>query len=110
MEFVYIVSPLRGKVKENIRRANDYCRFAAQQGVVPLAPHVMFTGFLDDTIPEERQMGMTLGIEIIKTCSAVWVFGSTISEGMRAEIMLAQELNIPIIYYNEKFEGRNSND
>lgn len=104
MKLVYICSPLRGNVERNIRKANGYCRFAATKSVVPLAPHAMFTGFLDDTIPEEREIGLAMGLELIKRCSELWVFGNRMSEGMKAEIKVAEELNIPIQYFGEKCE------
>lgn len=107
MKLVYICSPLRGDVERNIRKANGYCRFAATKSVVPIAPHAMFTGFLDDAIPEEREMGLAMGLELLKRCSELWVFGEKFSEGMKAEIKAPEELNITIKYCDEKC-GRKS--
>lgn len=104
MKFVYICSPLKGDIEGNISRAFVYCRFAAQQSVVPLAPHVMFAGFLDDAIQEERSYGMRMGLELLKLCSEVWVFGKRISEGMLNEISMAAELGIPVKYFDERCE------
>lgn len=104
MKFVYVCSPLRGDLERNIRKANGYCRFAVKQGVLPLAPHAIFTGFLDDTIPEERQAGIDLGLELLKRSDEIWVFGERISEGMLAEIEAAKEMRIPIHFYSEKCE------
>lgn len=106
MKFVYICSPLRGDVETNIRRAFGYCRFAAGQGVLPLAPHAMFSGFLDDTIAKERQTGMSLGLEILKICSELWTFGDRVSEGMQAEIEAAIQMKIPVRNFNERCEER----
>lgn len=106
MKFIYICSALRGDIERNIRKANGYCRFAVKHSVVPIAPHTMFAGFLDDTIPEEREIGLAMGLELLKHCSEVWVFGEKISEGMRAEIKAAEELNIPLKYFNDKCEIR----
>lgn len=107
MKFVFICSPLRGDVETNIRRANGYCRFALTEGVLPIAPHVIFSKVLDDGIPEERALGLKLSRELLaKVCSEIWVFGDRISEGMRAEIELAQELDIPIQYFTSRCERR----
>lgn len=108
MKLVYICSPLRGDVERNIRKANGYCRFAASKSAVPIAPHAMFTGFLDDTIPEERKVGLAMGLELLGRCSEVWVFGEKFSEGMKAEIKAAEELNIPIQYFDEKCERKSA--
>lgn len=110
LKFVYVCSPLRGDVERNISRASGYCRFAVKEGVLPLAPHAMFSGFLDDGIPEEREKGMALGLELLKVCSELWVIGDRISEGMEVEIKVAEQLNIPIKYFNERCEGRISNE
>ena len=108
MKAVYVCSPLKGDIETNVRRANGYCRFVAKQGVIPLAPHVMFLGFLDDTIQAEREMGMALGLEILKVCSELWVFGEKISEGMQAEIKVAEIMGVPIQYFDEKCERRSA--
>ena len=55
MRLVYISSPLRGDVERNIQRARDYCAYAASCGVIPLAPHTIFTQYLDDEQPEQRE-------------------------------------------------------
>lgn len=80
------------------------------QAVVPIAPHLLFTQFLDDGIPEERQTGLKQGLELLKYCQELWVFGERISEGMQGEIDVAQELCIPIRYYDDKCEKRAVNE
>jgi len=98
MKKIYICSPLAGDVAGNIERARGYCRAAADSGVLPLAPHIYCIQFLDDAIPDERELGMEMGLELLGLCDEVWVHGSTISTGMAWEIALAGELGIPIIY------------
>jgi hypothetical protein len=95
---------LRGDIETNVRRAHGYCRFVIQKGALPLAPHAIFTAFLDDTIPQERQLGMALGIELLKRLDELWVFGKRITEGMRAEIEVAEKRNIHIRYFDERCE------
>jgi len=101
MKIVYICSPLKGQILANIIRANKYCKQAANKGVMPLAPHVIFSQFLDDNNPDDREHGMTMGIELLYKCDELWVYGEP-SEGMKAEIKLAQELNMPIKYHDSK--------
>lgn len=54
---IYICSPLRGDIEKNIQKAQGYCREAVDlwPDVIPIAPHVYCTQFLDDTIPQERE-------------------------------------------------------
>ncbi len=39
---------------------------------------------------------MDMGLELLKLCDEVWVFGDKISEGMKKEIEFAKKLNIEI--------------
>ena len=98
MKRVYICSPLAGDVSGNIEKAKEYCRETAERGALPLAAHVYFTQFLDDSNPAERESGMRLGLELLTLCDEVHVYGDFISSGMAAEIALAEEMEIPIIY------------
>lgn len=38
MKLVYICSPLRGDIEGNKQRAIEFFKYAAEQGVIPLAP------------------------------------------------------------------------
>lgn len=106
IKLVYICSPFRGDIKRNIAKAQGYCRFVATKGVVPLAPHLIFTQFLDDLISEERAKGLMMGLELLKHCNEVYVFGNKVSEGMLGEIEAAKQFGIPIQYFNERCERR----
>lgn len=94
---VYVCSPFRGDYDANTKNARFYSRHAALQlGVIPIVPHLLFPQFLDDTVPEERALGLRLGLELLKLCDELWVYGDRISEGMKAEIEFAKELGIPV--------------
>ena len=56
---VYISSPLSGNVAENMEKARRYCRFALEQGRIPLAPHLLYPQFMDDGDPEERELALS---------------------------------------------------
>lgn len=101
-KLVYICSPLKGNIERNIVKANLYSRYAYEKGCLPLASHVIFTQFLDDKKPKERTDGMEMGKQLLEMCSEIWVFGSKISEGMKAEIELAKEMDITIRYIKEE--------
>jgi len=103
-KLIYVCSPVKGKnkeeVKENILKAKVYCKMLLFWGHIPLAPHVAFDGILDDNIQQERERALQIGLELVKRCDEVWVFGDRISEGMRAEIELAKKLGIPVTIPN----------
>ena len=102
LRLVYISSPLRGDVERNIQRARDYCAYAASCGVIPLAPHTIFTQYLDDEQPEQREQGLAMGRDLMWRCDDLWVVGNTISSGMREEIELAKKFYMPIFYVLEE--------
>lgn len=97
--FIYICSPCRGDMEKNITKAQGYCREAAElwPDVVPIAPHVYCTQFLDDTVPAERAVGMDMGLALLDMCDELWVYGiKNPSEGMKCEIAYAEENGIPV--------------
>ena len=87
-------------MEANRRKANEYCAHAAKMGVIPLAPHTIFTQYLDDTLPDQRQQGLEMGLELLRHCDELWVCGDVISEGMRGEIAFAARYNILTRYYS----------
>lgn len=97
--FIYICSPCRGDVDKNIQKAQGYCREAVElfPDVVPIAPHVYCTQFLNDEIPEERAAGMDMGLALLDMCDEIWVYGlDNPSTGMAREIEYAKENGIPV--------------
>ena len=101
---VYICSPYAGDVETNVQKARRYCRFAVDKGYIPIAPHLLFTQFLNDDSPKERQLGIFFGNAVMSKCSEVWVFGEHISNGMEAEIKRAKRKNYRLRYFNEDLE------
>ena len=60
-KLIYIASPYAGDIAGNTRFAIQCCQFAIQRGYTPVAPHLIYPQILDDTIPEQRELGLTLG-------------------------------------------------
>lgn len=99
MKMTYICSQCRGEYEKNITKAQEYCREALLEGLLPIAPHVYFTQFVDDEIPEERELGMGAGIQLLRHCQLIRVYGCCVSSGMYKEIQLAGVLGIEIEIY-----------
>ncbi len=109
-DLVYICSPLSAPTKEGIRqnmeRAAHYaCLVSGTFGCRAIAPHSFLPEYLDDNIPEEREAGLAFGLSVLRLSKAIIVCGSRISSGMRGEIRLAGELDIPA-YALIEYEGR----
>lgn len=104
---IYVCSPYRGETKKqrrkNIRNARFYCRLVAKQGGIPFAPHLLLTQFLNEENIRHRRLGLEMGIETLKRCDELWVFGQPTS-GMEGEIASAMKLGVPVRWHDE--EGR----
>lgn len=99
MKLVYICSPLKGDIENNIKLAKEYCKMALECNCLPIAPHIYFTQFLDDTNKKDRLLGMKCGMELLKFCDELWQFGEP-SEGMKAEIKWwKKNTNKPILRF-----------
>ena len=84
--------------------ARVYSRFAVRNACIPVAPHLLFPQFMDDSVPAERSIALFMGMVLLCKCEQVWVFGDTVSAGMEAEIEKAQKKQIPIRYFTEELE------
>lgn len=103
---VYICSPYSGNVNHNIEMARKYSRFAVDKHYLPIAPHLLFTQFMDDTIPEERETAIFMNFVLMSKCVEMWVFGNVISAGMQSEINRAKRKNMKIRYFTEELEEK----
>lgn len=56
MPLVYICSANGSDPGTNAERTRSFCRFALGQGRIPLAAALMFPQFMDDCVPEEREL------------------------------------------------------
>ena len=103
---VYICSPYRGYTFSNAEAAQQFCKWAAfEKDVLPVAPHIYFTQFFEDDVPEQRKIGMDMGIQWLNECSEIWVLGETLSDGMAREIAEAGRLGLPIRFFAEGEDG-----
>lgn len=101
---VYICSSLSGDVEANTERTKAFCRYALDQGQIPLAPHLMFPQFMDDNDPAERELDIFMDVVLLGKCSELWVLGETVSAGMQAEIDVAKKCRQPIRWFNSAFQ------
>ena len=103
LPLVYIASRFAGDTERNTERAQGYCRFAVSKGCIPLAPHLHYPQFMDDSDREQRELGLFFALVLLGKCDELWVFGKP-SDGMAREITKAKKRGMPIKYYNHKCE------
>ncbi len=103
MRKVFICSPYAGDIETNTANAKRFCRFAAlERKANPIAPHLLYTQFLEDGDSVHRELGIKLGLELLEDCTEIWVFGETVTKGMSVEIAEALRLGIPV----RRFAGK----
>lgn len=101
MKRVYVCAPLGGDVEGNLKRVRTYSEYALRCGTAPVVPH-FYAECLDDNDPKDREIGLAAGMSLLWLCDEVWVFGDTVTDGMRAELKFCKNLNIRIRYITEK--------
>jgi len=101
MKKVYICSPLGGDIKGNLEKVKRYTRYALMCGTAPVVPH-FYALCLNDNNQKEREIGLAAGLGMLWFCDELWVFGQTVTEGMKQEIQFCKHLNIKTRYVSEK--------
>lgn len=101
---VYICSPFAGDESGNVQRARQFCKFAVGKGYIPLAPHLLYPQFMDDTDKQQRELGLFFALVLLGRCEQLWIFGDEITGGMERELAKAEKRGIPIRFFNHKLE------
>ena len=96
---MYICSPFSGDIPGNTRKAIRYSRFAVDSRAIPFAPHLLFPLFMDEET--ERDLAMSMDMAVLSRCEELWVFGGTVSAGMKAEIDQAKRKNMTVRYFTD---------
>jgi len=108
MKIVYIAHPIGGDVEGNLKKIADIAQDINlnEQDVVPFTPYYLDCHCLTDSNPEERARGIKNDTALLKRgfVDEMRLYGSTISKGMYAEVLLARELNIRIVFMTTETE------
>ena len=75
------------------------CAEVHTKEIIPVAPYLVSLQYLDDTIAEDRLLGMEANHECFhrRYIDELWLFGDRISEGVKGEVKLALQYGIPVI-------------
>ena len=96
---VIIESPYMGDVQRNIAYAQQCMGDSLKRGEAPFASHLLNTQILDDTIPQQRMMGMQRAFEWYRCADLMAVYTDKgISSGMQKGMEIAEEFGIKIEY------------
>ena len=98
---VYICAPLRGDAIGNIEFARQKAQEVFQSGDIPVCPHITLPSNADPACSVQDEAAREMGLQLVESCQQLNVYGSTITEGMRAEIQRAQERGVPVVFEQE---------
>ena len=101
---VYVCSPYAGDTVRNTENARRFCRYVVDNGGIPVAPHLLFPQFMDDSDEQDHELAMFMNMALMSKCAEVWVFGEHISKGMAAELRKAEEKQRPVRYFTTDCE------
>lgn len=95
---VIIESPYRqGEVTTNVAYAKAALLDSLQRGEAPIASHLLFPGVLDDSVPEERRLGIEAGLAWYQGAQACVVYCDLgTSDGMIEGIRRAGIHGVPV--------------
>lgn len=99
---VYVCSAFSGDELVNIKKTKSYCRYAIDYGFMPVAPHLMYPQFMDETT--ERDLAIHMDLVLLGKCEEVWVIGNRLSKGMAIELEQAKWWGKHIRYFDEEMK------
>lgn len=101
MQKVYVCSQYgtRGNKETNLEFAKLFCMAVIEEEKIPICPHLFLAAVLNDDVESQRAAGLKIGLELLEDCDELRIY-SQISEGMKAEILKAEELGIPVTIGN----------
>ncbi len=99
MKYVYICHPLSGDIEGNIERVKNIVREVCCEDTIAFAPHLAFAPVFNDTIPSEREKGISTDLALLRSgkIDELWVYGINLSKGMMFEINVCITHNIPVM-------------
>ena len=94
---VFVCSPYQGNVEANLAIAQALGRWVfLEHKAIPIIPHLLFPGMLDDKDPAERALGIDAGHELMRVCSRILIYTQKgKSEGMLQDIEAAIRMGLP---------------
>ena len=94
---VIIESPYAGVDRDlNVEYARRCLQDSLDRGEAPFASHLLYTQVLDDTVKDQRRLGMSRALSWYESADMIAVYMDRgISAGMRFGISYARQLGMP---------------
>ena len=104
MKTVFIAHQVSGDIKENIKSALRWARWALKtKSVVPVVPYAYFCMILDDADEGERGLGTNCSMAILQRCEELWLCGPIPNKDSQVwkEIEEAHRMNKKVVDYTD---------
>lgn len=103
----YICSPLSAPDAKGISHNMDMARFYMEKmkdlyHCRTFASHAYLPLMLDDSIPEERETALRIGMELMNLCEALIICGRRVSSGMAGEVREAFAKGMAVYWYDSE--------
>lgn len=92
--FAYVCAPYFNRAGHVSPMLKEYCKAIYELGYIPIAPNLMFSRFLRESIPEQREARRHMAQQILRRCRILVVCGEAVTEEMAADVMLAKRLGV----------------
>lgn len=96
----YICTPYRRDRQRGLEIARDLVRRALKDGKLPISAPLILHGVLDDEVPAERELSLSICDQLVELADEVHVAidYNDLSEGQLREIAAAKRLGIAVVY------------
>lgn len=93
----YVCSPTNTKIIFNSKKACEYSRTIYDHGYTPIAPHLLFPQFMDESIAEECNEMTMMNKVLIRKSRIMFVCGDAITSRMQQEMLYARQIGITVV-------------
>jgi hypothetical protein len=100
----YVSGDAVRKARRYINTHADHMRFAFGEGAYPITAHESLRNYLDSEKPDDWQLALDLGMNLLRRCDELWVFGGSVDDAMAQQIAEAVSAGKPVRYYDANHE------
>lgn len=100
MNMCFVCTPPHEGDPNKIAMVKKYCRDAVWDSMIPVAPNLSFAAFLNDDDIADRWRKKTMVMALLPQCKEFRVFCNEVTEDMIPEIKKAQDLKIPVKFFD----------
>ena len=92
--FAYVCAPTNHATGFASSKLKEYSKTLFELGYVPICPCMMFSRFLSESVPEQREARRSMSLVLLRRCRVLVVCSDELTEEMEAEILLAKRLGM----------------